>query len=70
MDRGAWRAIVHGVTKSQAQLKPLSMHRISYCLCVFSERGHSVARRLEGYKKVGTVLEFEPGQVWDLKEES
>ncbi|KAI4548720.1 hypothetical protein MG293_001050 [Ovis ammon polii] len=27
------------------------MHRISYCLSVFSERGHSVARRLEGYKK-------------------
>ena len=27
-------------------------------------------RRLEGYKKVGTVLEFKPGQVWDLKEES
>ena len=24
MDRGAWRAIVHGVTKSQTQLKRLS----------------------------------------------
>ena len=23
MDRGAWRAIVHGVTKSQTQLKQL-----------------------------------------------
>ena len=27
MDRGAWRATVHGVTKSQTGLKALSMHR-------------------------------------------
>ena len=26
MDRGAWRATIHGVTKSQARLKQLSMH--------------------------------------------
>ena len=26
MDRGAWRAIVHGVTKSRAGLKLLSTH--------------------------------------------
>ena len=26
MDRGAWRATVHGVTKSQTQLKQLSTH--------------------------------------------
>ena len=26
MDRGAWRATVHGVTKSQIQLKRLSSH--------------------------------------------
>ena len=26
MDRGAWRATDHGVTKSQTQLKQLSMH--------------------------------------------
>ena len=26
IDRGAWRATVHGVTKSQTQLKQLSMH--------------------------------------------
>ena len=25
MDRGAWRAIVHGVIKSQTRLKPLSI---------------------------------------------
>ena len=26
MDKGAWRATVHGVTKSQTGLKRLSMH--------------------------------------------
>ena len=26
MDRGAWRATVHRVTKSQTRLKQLSMH--------------------------------------------
>ena len=26
MDRGAWQAIVHGVTKSQTRLKQLSIH--------------------------------------------
>ena len=26
MDRGAWRAMVHGVTESQTQLKQLSTH--------------------------------------------
>ena len=26
MDRGAWQAVVHRVTKSQTQLKQLSMH--------------------------------------------
>ena len=26
MDRGAWRAIVHRVTKSRTQLKQLSIH--------------------------------------------
>ena len=27
-DRGAWRATVHGVTKSQTQLKRLSMYTV------------------------------------------
>ena len=27
MDRGAWRATVHGVAKSWTQLKPLSTHK-------------------------------------------
>ena len=32
MDRGAWRATVHRVTKSQTQLKRLSMHAVFYKL--------------------------------------
>ena len=32
-DRGAWRATIHGVTKSQTQLKRLSMH-------AFTKRDH------------------------------
>ena len=31
MDRGAWSSIVHGVTKSQTQLKQLSRH--AGCKC-------------------------------------
>ena len=36
MDRGAWWAIVHGVAKSQKQLKQLSMHALIICerLCL------------------------------------
>ena len=42
MDRGAWRATVHGVTKSQTRLKRLSVHaRISafmfVCLPLYRE---------------------------------
>ena len=34
MARGAWPAIVHGVTKSCIQLKKLST-RVCVCVCVF-----------------------------------
>ena len=39
MDRGAWWATVHGVTKSWAQLKRLSTHT-QYHLCASEGRGH------------------------------
>ena len=32
MDRGAWQAAVHGITKSQTQLKRLSMHARTHLL--------------------------------------
>ena len=41
MDRGAWRATVYGVAKSQTQLKPLSAHTHRHThththLCIYS----------------------------------
>ena len=41
MDRGAWRARVNRVAKSQAQLKPLSMH----ARIVFLNRGFIIIYR-------------------------
>ena len=45
MDREAWRANVHGVTKNQTQLKPLSTHT-----------GQSVKRGQDTDKKVSIGL--------------
>ena len=36
MDRGAWRATVHGVTESQTPLKQLSMHAYTTNLYVYT----------------------------------
>jgi len=36
MDRGAWRATVHGVAQSQTRLKDLSMHACKYMLLYLS----------------------------------
>ena len=41
MDKGAWRAIVHGVAKSQTRIKLLSMHTWGF-LKSFSLDGKSV----------------------------
>ena len=41
VDRGAWRATVHGVTKSQARLKPLIMHQIPTA-CMYLQREDTV----------------------------
>ena len=35
IDRGAWRAIAHGVTKSQTGLKRLSMLALEYTIVIF-----------------------------------
>ena len=32
MDKGAWKATVHGVAKSRTPLKPLSMHSRMSCV--------------------------------------
>ena len=36
MERGAWEAVIHRVTKSRTQLKKLSTHAAIYmCVCVY-----------------------------------
>ena len=45
MDRGAWRATVHGVAKSQTQLKQLSVHASTLSVkmqLLFTEVCHSL----------------------------
>ena len=34
MDQGAWRALVHSVTRSWTQVKQLSMHAYM-CMCIY-----------------------------------
>ena len=40
MDRGAWRATVHRVAKSQTRLKGLSMHAHIPCPCTYGHLIH------------------------------
>ena len=47
MDRGAWQATVHGVTKSGTRLKRLSMH--AFCiLCIFVQYLYFYMYKKEG----------------------
>ena len=52
MNRGTWWATVHGVAKSQTQLKPLSTHA---CF------NHSVLPHVESVSQVGVPLGMDPG---------
>ena len=52
MDRGAWRATVHGVAKSQTRLK-----RLSTCAC------RIIKRPVRLTKRWGNILQ-DSGQVW------
>ena len=54
MDRGAWQATVHGVTKSQTQLKRLSTHTQTHMASFPPKPGlkrPGARRALEGNKK-------------------
>ena len=42
MDREAWHAVVHGVTKSQTQLNDWTINNIRTSVCHFSARYHCV----------------------------
>ena len=64
MDRGAWQATVHGVTKSQTRLKWLSTHALLlYCSCLIMSclRRRNIAYLflcLQGQKAMGTQQIF------------
>ena len=49
MDKGAWQATVHRVTKSQTRLKRLSMH--SWCLINVCWKGGKKTRRKRGERR-------------------
>ena len=52
MDRGAWRATVHGVTKSRTRPKRLSMHGRSSATFLFNRRGNCGPERERGLPRV------------------
>ena len=58
-DRGAWRAIVHRVTKSQVRLKQCSTHTCSYITC----RNTSFSR---DKLYPGNVFLTFPGRIWKI----
>ena len=51
MERGAWRATVHGVAQSQTQLKGLSMHARMYTCVFFTDTTSTIL-----YKQFSTWL--------------
>ena len=53
MDRGAWWATVHRVSKSRTRLKPFSMHILHNDL-----RTHTGARRSGSFSEIEVVLEL------------
>ena len=49
MDRGAWRATVHRVTRGQTQLKQLSVHTYKPFYSLFQEPEHLVKKETTFY---------------------
>ena len=49
MDKGAWRAIVHGVMKSQTQLKQLSTHSTHTPTKINFKKGHGKQQRRDSW---------------------
>ena len=55
MDRGAWRAVVHGVTKSQTRLSDFTQHRAQFCYSKkiqirVNQRKTCTGQSLEGFQ--------------------
>ena len=61
MDKGAWQATVHRVTKSQTWLKRLSMHACTRTGITVSGNGHDLSGRgWSRIKKPGILLSVQP----------
>ena len=54
MDRGAWLATVHGVTKSQTRLKQLSTHTSVYQLKGESNRQLKYTYKDKGFRQMNS----------------
>ena len=48
MDRGAWQATVHGVSKSQTQLKQLNTHKLGEIQVSEHPQGHEYNGNSQG----------------------
>ena len=57
MDRGAWRATVQSVAKSQTQLKRLSTHARKYKPTIGLKRRHNQLRLMDGSCKLNAINE-------------
>ena len=60
MDRGAWRATVHRVTKSWTRLKRLSTHTRPFCLCEMNRRVNTRHSGLTRISTQGPLYSFLP----------
>ena len=58
MDRGAWEATVHGITKSWTQLKQLSMHKVINCLNL----NVVMSQGMERERRIGNSLSMEQSE--------
>ena len=62
LDRGAWRATVHGVTKSRTQVKPLSM--LSHLTC-FTFRVGLLLTHYSSFSELSKLFYvFSPDEPW------
>ena len=62
VDRGAWWATIHGVTKSQTQLGNLSTHALLLGDLVFVEMSREFHKRAANTKPPGTKQHLEQSQ--------
>ena len=58
MDQGAWRAIVHGVIKSQTRLKQLSTHGTHTPTKINFKKGHGKKQQRDSWYVAPRVVQL------------